>query len=206
MLAVRYACGPGGDYAELLSARVDGRGHPDGVYCVRVEQGGEPEGQGRAPPLVARRVGRARRRTFVRQSALRPRFSSILNRRATVLAFYAVLLAACGAVLLFLPEEVGAAFDGSTGGEGLVQVLGAALLGFAAMTWLVRRAPVGGIYGRPVVGGLQAFTVVGVLSLLGNLPPAPGPAYWGLAAVLALGAGLSLWLMRTSPEAATPRS
>ncbi len=116
---------------------------------------------------------------------------------------YAVLLLAGGGLLLFVPETL-------TGGEAaphallLGQLVGAALFGFGVVGWTARGSVLGGIYGRAVVAGLQAFTLVGTLVLLGSRPAAPRLAYWLLLGLLAPGAvlfGILLfrpqWLLRT---------
>ena len=65
-------------------------------------------------------------------------------------ALSALCLATFGALLLFAPEELsGVLVPGANGGP-LVQLLGAALLGFGAMNWIARGAARGGIYGRAV--------------------------------------------------------
>lgn len=117
---------------------------------------------------------------------------------------YAVLLAAAGVVLLFAPEAVFPAVR-PTGPSALAaQLLGAALLGFAALCWAGRGALLGGIYGRPIVVGNQAFAVVGTLVLLGERPPAPGAGLWGLLAVLGSGAVLWSVLLFRSPRPNEP--
>ena len=119
---------------------------------------------------------------------------------------YAALLLVAGAALLFAPEV---AFSAATlaGPEPLVlaQLVGAALLGFAAANWTGRGAILGGIYGRAVVVGNQAFAFVGVLVLVRNLPSERSPAFWALLLVLVFGAGLySVLLYRPPRPAALP--
>ncbi|MDT0631063.1 hypothetical protein RQM47_02085 [Rubrivirga sp. S365] len=113
---------------------------------------------------------------------------------------YAVLLAAAGAVFLFVPDIVFP--DARAGGPAALaaQLFGAALLGFAALCWAGRGALLGGIYGRPIVVGNQAFAVVGTLVVLGGLPPEAGPGLWGLLAVLVFGAALWSVLLFRSPR------
>ena len=55
-------------------------------------------------------------------------------------------MALAGAVLLFAPREVMPASHPPV----LVQLIGAALLGFALANWTARGAMLGGIYGRAV--------------------------------------------------------
>jgi hypothetical protein len=88
--------------------------------------------------------------------------------------------AAIGVALLFGPGETGAAL--SPGADGpLLQVHGAAMLGFAAMNWTARGAALGGIYGRAVVMANQVYTTISALVLLRHGVDAGGrPAYWVL--------------------------
>jgi len=119
-----------------------------------------------------------------------------------LLAFYAATLVLVGIALLFAPEEVSAAM-GQEGGAThalSVQLLGAAFIGFAASNWIVRHSPVGGIYGRAVVLGNQAFSLVGALALIGGFPAKPGPALWILLFVFAGGAALHGVLLLHGPQ------
>lgn len=109
---------------------------------------------------------------------------------------YAVLLAASGGMLLFVPEAL---LGGEASPQSLLpsQLVGAALLGFGVMGWTARGLVLGGIYGRAVVAGLQAFTFVATLVLLSSRPPTATLAYWLLLGLLALGAVLfSILLFR----------
>lgn len=116
---------------------------------------------------------------------------------------YAALLLLVGAVLLFAP---GLAF-GSGEDPGprpllLAQLLAAALLGFAAANWTARGAFLGGIYGRALVVGNQAFAFIGALVLLKNAPTERGPGFWSLLLVLAFGAVLYSVLLYHPPRPA----
>jgi hypothetical protein len=83
---------------------------------------------------------------------------------ALTLAF-ALGLLGLGALFVFAPEEAGAALTGR--GDPLAfSLLGAALLGLGMVTWMTRRAPIGGIYGRPVLTANLAHFLVGGLALL----------------------------------------
>lgn len=109
-----------------------------------------------------------------------------------LLTFYAATLVLVGVALLFAPEEVSAAMSQEEGATHALsaQLLGAAFIGFAFSNWIVRDSPVGGIYGRAVVLGNQAFSLVGALALTGGFPAKPGPAFWVLLFVFAGGAVL----------------
>lgn len=98
---------------------------------------------------------------------------------------YAVALLALGLSALFVPE-----LAGDAAAPLLAQALAAALLGFASSAWLSRDAPLGGIYGRPVVGGQQAFAFIGALVAVRAVPSAPSPWRWALLGALVFGAVL----------------
>lgn len=81
---------------------------------------------------------------------------------ATVVA---LSLLGLGAACVFAPVEVGVALTGR--GDPLAfSLLGAALLGLGMMTWMTRHAPIGGIYGRPVLMANLMHFLVGGLALL----------------------------------------
>lgn len=111
-----------------------------------------------------------------------------------------MLLALCGIALLFQPQVTGSWTDEGAQMHVLNQVLGAALLGFAAANWIARRSMLGGIYGRAIVAGNQVFALVGALVLLGSTPAQPNPGYWLLFALLAAGAALFSWLLIRGPR------
>jgi hypothetical protein len=107
----------------------------------------------------------------------------------------AVWFAAVGVFLLFAPVEAARLLVASDGGGPLVQLLGAACLASAVATWTVRRAPLGGIYGKAVVAGNQMHLTVGALVLLDHGLEAGGPpAFWILTACYVLAAVLFLTL------------
>ena len=76
----------------------------------------------------------------------------------------ALVMAALGVAATFLPQEIIAALGGS--GRTLpllVQVLGAAYLGFAMLNWMAKESLIGGIYSRPVsMGNFLHFAVAGI--------------------------------------------
>jgi hypothetical protein len=108
----------------------------------------------------------------------------------------ALTMAAIGLALLAAPGEAGGALIPGDGGGPLVQLLGAALIGAAAMNWTARGSVLGGIYGRAIVAGNQAHLTIGALLLARHGFAAGGSvAYWVLTGVYLLGAGLFSYLM-----------
>jgi hypothetical protein len=100
-----------------------------------------------------------------------------------------LLLAAFGALMLFAPGEVSDALTPSAGGNVIVQVCAAAVLGFAAMNWTARASALGGIYGRAVVVGNQTHLMIGTLLLISAGIDAPrSAAFWVLAGLYICGA------------------
>jgi hypothetical protein len=81
----------------------------------------------------------------------------------------AVFLGAQGIVASFMPIEILGFLDEIERNRlesTLVQLFGAALLGFAMLNWMARGAPAGGIYGRPIVTGNLVHYTVGGIALL----------------------------------------
>jgi hypothetical protein len=109
----------------------------------------------------------------------------------------ALVLAAAGAGLLFAPDEASGMLAPGSGRPILIQLLGAALLGWGASTWMVRGTFVGGIYGRAIVAGNQMHLMVGALLLVkyGLETDAAHPAYWVLTGLYVLGAVFFSYLM-----------
>lgn len=107
----------------------------------------------------------------------------------------AACLGAAGLVLTFAPAESGARLTLPSTPLAL-QLLGAALLGFAVMNWTARGSTLGGIYGRAVVAGNQMhFTVGGLALLMHGIEAGGSPAFWALTLAYLLGAALFLHLM-----------
>lgn len=118
--------------------------------------------------------------------------SSVLSHVSALVLFVAglVLLFASDAVLPTVLPGFPAA------GAWLGQLLAAAWLGVAALTWLQRRAVLGGIYGRPTVLANLALYFISALSLLRVLlnhgaPPVLWPAV-AVTGVLAMAYGALL--------------
>ena len=82
----------------------------------------------------------------------------------------------------------------------MAQLVGAAFLGFASLTWTARGLVLGGIYGRAVVAGNQTFAVVGALVLGRHLLDVPSVAVSVGFAILLLGAVLFGVVLRRSPR------
>ncbi|HEX7071374.1 MAG TPA: hypothetical protein VF190_11235 [Rhodothermales bacterium] len=80
-----------------------------------------------------------------------------------LLSVTAAFLALAGLTCTFLPQELLALLgEPSVAATTLVvQIAGALYLGFALLNWMVRRSPIGGIYGRPItVGNFLHFLMV----------------------------------------------
>lgn len=96
-----------------------------------------------------------------------------------IVTLFAVLQIIAGLGMLFVPDafltfEAGDASDADV----VAQLVGAAFIGFGAANWIARAAPLGGIYGRAVVVGNQAFSLIGSLILLTNIPTDPPAGFW----------------------------
>jgi hypothetical protein len=109
-------------------------------------------------------------------------------RTRLAVSLAAAILAISGAVLLFFPESLRPA--ATAGALPIGQLLGAALLGFAAMNWIARGAALGGIYGRAVVAGNHAHFTIGALVLLGRVLDAGAdqPVLWTITGCYVAGA------------------
>lgn len=101
-----------------------------------------------------------------------------------------------GAMLLFAPDEARRAIMPGSDATILVQLLGAALLGFGAASWTARGTILGGIYGRAVLAGNQTHLTIGALLLVkhGVEAGASQPMYWALTALYVFGAAFFTYL------------
>jgi hypothetical protein len=108
----------------------------------------------------------------------------------------AICLAVAGVLLLFAPREAGNALLPGVSADGLFQLLGAALLGFAAMNWTARGAALGGIYGRAVVVGNLMHFFVGACVLANRAfsDDAISVAFRLLTGLYVLGAAMFVYL------------
>lgn len=115
--------------------------------------------------------------------------------KSTAVGASAIAFAVIGALLLFAPDEFSRTVIPTADGGPLMQLLGAALLGFASMNWLARGALLGGIYGRAVVAANQTHVTIGAIVLAKHGLAASGsPAFWLVTGVYVLGAGFVLYL------------
>ncbi len=96
-----------------------------------------------------------------------------------IVTLFAVLQIIAGLGMLFVPDAF-LTFEASDASDAdvVAQLVGAAFIGFGAANWIARAAPLGGIYGRAVVVGNQAFSLIGSLILLTNIPTDPPAGFW----------------------------
>lgn len=129
--------------------------------------------------------------------------SSVLSHVSALVLFVAgfVLLFASDAVLPVVLPGFPAA------GAWLGQLLAAAWLGVAVLTWLQRRAVLGGVYGRPTVLANLALYFISALSLLRVLlgHGAPPVMWLAVAVTGALAVAYGVLLLR-GPFGAPKRS
>ena len=80
----------------------------------------------------------------------------------------AVFLGALGIAASFLPQEIHARMGGAAGWlpELMIQLAGAAWIGFALVNWSARGNLLGGIYGRPIALGNVAHFAIGAITLI----------------------------------------
>jgi hypothetical protein len=130
-----------------------------------------------------------------------------VNTRLVMIAS-AVVTGAAGIAASFLPQEIlqllGAPANDTL--TLLVQLHGAALLGFAMLDWMAKDSTMGGIYNRPlVIGNLVHF-------LVGGLAAAKVAVRDGQAAVIAVAVVYGLLaiafarIMMTSPRTSAART
>lgn len=121
---------------------------------------------------------------------------------ATISRASALALLLGGVLLLFVPDEflsvLSPGFPADSAWIG--QLLGAAWLGVAALNWLNSAAPLGGIYGRPVLFTNIAIYFIGGSSLIRAAQRADFPlALTALAAVTLVFALAYGWLLFRGP-------
>lgn len=115
----------------------------------------------------------------------------------------ALFLLVIGAALNFMAPEVAGllGMNGVPQAALILQLLAGFLLGAGVINWMLKRNPIGGIYGRPLcVANLLQFTVatfaLGRAAWHGQLPVA-GWVLCAICAVFALGFG---WLIFARPS------
>lgn len=109
----------------------------------------------------------------------------------------AVVFAVLGLLLLFAAEDLSMLTGSEHSNHPLLQLLGAALLGFAATNWIARGSALGGIYGRAVLAGNQTHLTVGTILLVNRTLETNHtlPWLWAIAALYAIGAVYFNYLM-----------
>ena len=124
-----------------------------------------------------------------------------------ILTATALILGAAGVVGTFAPQEfLSATGIPSTGITPLlVQLLAAALLGFAMVNWMAKDSLIGGIYNRPLaIGHLMHFTV-GAITLIKLVMRSASPALIAATVIYALLA-IAFSAIVFSPGIKTPAS
>ena len=114
----------------------------------------------------------------------------------------AIILAVIGVLLSFLPHEIlEYAHVSSVSGLPLIlQLLGAAYLGFAMLNWMARGNLIGGIYSRPIaIGNLMHFLVGGMALLKTASANSDSIELWMAAAVYTIFAILYARVTFTHP-------
>jgi hypothetical protein len=121
-----------------------------------------------------------------------------VTRASMFVTLVAVLYIAGGIVLLFLPESISSAGAGLTMSPLSAQLYGVALLGLGSGSWIARRGPLGGIYGRAIVAGNFTHTSSATMVLLRPTIATGSPTLWiVLVVALALAIGFG-WLLFVS--------
>lgn len=119
----------------------------------------------------------------------------------------ALLLGVAGLAASFLPQEVLASFGAMPvpATVVLVQLVGAAYLGFAFLNWMAQGNAIGGIYSRPVaIGNLSHFMIGGLALLKSGVVQSTWPAL-AFAVVYAVFAALFAYVAFAHSPAA-PRA
>lgn len=90
--------------------------------------------------------------------------SKTMNTKVLMIAS-AFTMGFIGMALSFLPQEIDAWLGLSTH-PVVLQLIGAAYLGFAMTNWTAKANLIGGIYGKPVAAGNFIHFTVGALALI----------------------------------------
>jgi len=117
----------------------------------------------------------------------------------------AAVTGAAGIAASFLPQEL-LQFLGAPSNDTLtllVQLHGAALLGFAMLDWMAKDSTMGGIYNRPLVIGNLVHFLVGGLAAAKVAVREGAPALIGIAVVYGVLAIAFARIMYRSPAPRT---
>jgi len=120
-----------------------------------------------------------------------------------IMASSAVVLAAIGIGLMFLPEETLAYLNIGTSKSLLLilQLLGGLYFGFAMLNWMSQWSLIGGIYNKPVSVANFAQFFIGGMALIKDMtsnPEMPG-VFWIIAVVYIVYAAIFGWLFYNQP-------
>jgi hypothetical protein len=120
----------------------------------------------------------------------------------------ALALGTGGLAATFLPQEVLGSLGAHASGPGvaLVQLFGAALLGFGFVNWMAKGSLVGGIYSRPIVLGNLVHFASGALTLARLVPGRASVPLLAIAAVYALFAVTFAVILFGDPLSPGPRA
>jgi len=116
----------------------------------------------------------------------------------------ALFLGTAGLAASFLPQEILAAFAAAPVPATivLVQIVGAAYLGFAFLDWMAQGNAIGGIYSRPVaIGNFGHFTIGGLALLKSGVVQSTWPALAFAAVYAVLAASFAYVAFVHSPAA-----
>lgn len=118
------------------------------------------------------------------------------------LTCFAIALLLLGLLLIFGPVEAAALVGGTQEQAIAFAVLGAALFGLGMLNWMTREAPIGGIYGRPVLIANLVHFVAGGLALVRYVLAHQVPrGLWGVTALYVAGIAFFGMLLFSAPKA-----
>jgi hypothetical protein len=116
------------------------------------------------------------------------------RRPVAFVTLCAVCLLGFGLLLLVAPAEVGTRLATGNDARVVAQLLGAALIGHGAMTWIARASLLGGIYGRAVTAGNQVHFTIGAFVLIDRgLSQNVTVTHWGVVTFYLVGAAFFAW-------------
>ena len=121
-----------------------------------------------------------------------------------VMASSAIILAAIGIGLMFLPEEILIYLNIGASKPVLLilQLLGGLYFGFAMLNWMSQWSVIGGIYNKPVSVANFAQFFVGGMALIKDVTSSPEMPriFWLLAGVYIVYAAMFGWLFYNQPK------